>query len=115
MNFPGTTTPKLYLLLFTILLVIVVSAFAMDLDCLLGGCHHHNDSQGPCHIERNLLNSSNSFDNSKSCSASTLPTPEAAFIPDTPAEQFDLETVEKPRQTPALSLYSTRAPPCRPS
>jgi hypothetical protein len=37
-----------------LLLIGLVSAFAMDIDCLIDGCHH-GDTMSICHTERNLI------------------------------------------------------------
>jgi hypothetical protein len=45
------------IILLTLLLIGLVSAFAMDLDCLLDGCQRC-DNLSICHTERNLIDDS---------------------------------------------------------
>lgn len=99
-------------ILFIIILVIAVTTFAMDLDCLLSGCHHGCEGEVPCHIERNLINDSHDFNFSQVCDNAPLLHIVISLVPAVTAKSLYCAEPLKPLNTPALSIISTRAPPC---
>jgi len=97
---------------FVIILVIVVTTFVLDPDCLIGGCYHGIAGERICHVEKNLLNSSNSFDYSQICDNGSLSIAGISLVLDMTSKPLLYAEPLKPLNTSALSIKSSRAPPC---